>query len=85
MTHKQQHELLTRALTRHRHSVLCWLWSLAEAHGGYSVFAGVGERTREGNDLYKVSGHAQHGTAQLSTATIPPQAFTACPCSELSR
>lgn len=24
-----------------------------EAHGGYSVFAGVGERTREGNDLYK--------------------------------
>ena len=27
----------------------------AEAHGGYSVFAGVGERTREGNDLYKVN------------------------------
>lgn len=25
----------------------------AKAHGGYSVFAGVGERTREGNDLYK--------------------------------
>lgn len=25
----------------------------ARAHGGYSVFAGVGERTREGNDLYK--------------------------------
>jgi len=24
-----------------------------KAHGGYSVFAGVGERTREGNDLYK--------------------------------
>ena len=24
----------------------------AKAHGGYSVFAGVGERTREGNDLY---------------------------------
>ncbi len=23
-----------------------------KAHGGYSVFAGVGERTREGNDLY---------------------------------
>ena len=22
------------------------------AHGGYSVFSGVGERTREGNDLY---------------------------------
>eukprot|EP01092_Planopodium_desertum_P003849 TRINITY_DN17429_c0_g1_i1.p1 TRINITY_DN17429_c0_g1~~TRINITY_DN17429_c0_g1_i1.p1 ORF type:complete len:661 (+),score=201.74 TRINITY_DN17429_c0_g1_i1:36-2018(+) len=33
--------------------------NIAKAHGGYSVFAGVGERTREGNDLYqemKVSG-----------------------------
>ena len=26
--------------------------NVAKAHGGYSVFAGVGERTREGNDLY---------------------------------
>ena len=26
--------------------------NVAQAHGGYSVFAGVGERTREGNDLY---------------------------------
>lgn len=26
--------------------------NIASAHGGYSVFAGVGERTREGNDLY---------------------------------
>ena len=26
--------------------------NLAKAHGGFSVFAGVGERTREGNDLY---------------------------------
>jgi F-type H+-transporting ATPase subunit beta len=26
--------------------------NVARAHGGYSVFAGVGERTREGNDLY---------------------------------
>ena len=26
--------------------------NIAKAHGGYSVFAGVGERTREGNDLY---------------------------------
>jgi F-type H+-transporting ATPase subunit beta len=25
---------------------------VAKAHGGYSVFAGVGEWTREGNDLY---------------------------------
>ena len=27
--------------------------NLAKEHGGYSIFAGVGERTREGNDLYE--------------------------------
>ena len=27
--------------------------NIAKSHGGYSVFAGVGERTREGNDLYR--------------------------------
>jgi F0F1-type ATP synthase beta subunit len=27
--------------------------NIAKKHGGYSVFAGVGERTREGNDLYE--------------------------------
>ena len=27
--------------------------NIAKNHGGFSVFAGVGERTREGNDLYK--------------------------------
>jgi F-type H+-transporting ATPase subunit beta len=27
--------------------------NIAKEHGGYSVFAGVGERSREGNDLYK--------------------------------
>ncbi|KAI9301303.1 P-loop containing nucleoside triphosphate hydrolase protein, partial [Cunninghamella echinulata] len=26
--------------------------NIAKAHGGYSIFCGVGERTREGNDLY---------------------------------
>ena len=26
--------------------------NIAKAHGGVSVFGGVGERTREGNDLY---------------------------------
>lgn len=26
--------------------------NVAKSHGGFSVFAGVGERTREGNDLY---------------------------------
>jgi F-type H+-transporting ATPase subunit beta len=27
--------------------------NIAQEHGGYSMFAGVGERTREGNDLYR--------------------------------
>ena len=29
-----------------------WIRNVATEHGGYSVFTGVGERTREGNDLY---------------------------------
>merc|ERR1712147_170126 len=32
--------------------IMEWINNVAKAHGGYSVFAGVGERTREGNDLY---------------------------------
>ena len=40
--------------------------NVAKQHGGYSVFAGVGERTREGNDLWlemkesKLSDGARH-------------------------
>src|SRR5438128_5373120 len=34
---------------------------IAQQHGGYSVFAGVGERTREGNDLWLEMQHAQIG------------------------
>ena len=30
------------------------IYNIATAHNGYSVFTGVGERTREGNDLYRV-------------------------------
>ena len=33
--------------------------NIAKAHGGVSVFAGVGERTREGNDLYHEMGRCQ--------------------------
>ncbi len=33
-------------------SIMELINNIAKAHGGYSVFAGVGERTREGNDLY---------------------------------
>lgn len=33
-------------------SIMELINNVAKAHGGYSVFAGVGERRREGNDLY---------------------------------
>jgi F-type H+-transporting ATPase subunit beta len=40
--------------------------NIAKAHGGYSVFAGVGERTREGNDLYHEM--IESGVIQLSAS-----------------
>jgi F-type H+-transporting ATPase subunit beta len=39
---------------------------IATQHGGYSVFAGVGERTREGNDLWLEMQHAKIGTTGKS-------------------
>src|SRR5579875_1845696 len=45
--------------------------NIAKAHGGFSVFAGVGERTREGNDLYKEmieSGVIKLGDKQVSSS-----------------
>ncbi|MEW5729092.1 MAG: F0F1 ATP synthase subunit beta [Pseudomonadota bacterium] len=39
--------------------------NVAKAHGGYSVFAGVGERTREGNDLYHEM--VESGVIKLNT------------------
>ncbi|MBN9046134.1 MAG: F0F1 ATP synthase subunit beta [Rhizobiales bacterium] len=52
--------------------------NVAKAHGGYSVFAGVGERTREGNDLYhemieskvNVDPHEHNGSAAGSKAAL---------------
>src|SRR5688572_28409941 len=47
--------------------------NVAKAHGGYSVFAGVGERTREGNDLYHEmieSGVNKKGGGQGSKAAL---------------
>ena len=47
--------------------------NIARGHGGYSVFAGVGERTREGNDLYHEmieSGVITQGNAKESKATL---------------
>ncbi len=40
--------------------------NIAKQHGGYSVFAGVGERTREGNDLY----HEMKDSGVLSKTTM---------------
>ena len=39
---------------------------IASAHGGYSVFAGVGERTREGNDLWLEMQETKIGTSDRS-------------------
>ena len=50
--------------------------NVAKAHGGYSVFAGVGERTREGNDLYhemiesKVNKDPKEGSVQGSKCAL---------------
>ena len=43
--------------------------NIAKAHGGYSVFAGVGERTREGNDLYHEM--VESGVCLLYTSPSP--------------
>ncbi|MEL6363400.1 MAG: F0F1 ATP synthase subunit beta [Pseudomonadota bacterium] len=52
--------------------------NIAKVHGGYSVFAGVGERTREGNDLYwemiesnvNKDPKANNGTAEGSKCSL---------------
>ena len=47
--------------------------NIAKGHGGYSVFAGVGERTREGNDLYHEmieSGVITQGDSKKSKAVL---------------
>merc|ERR1712188_200328 len=57
--------------------------NVAKAHGGFSVFAGVGERTREGNDLYnemiesgviKVGGPGSKATLVYGQMNEPPGA-----------
>jgi len=57
--------------------------NIAKAHGGYSVFAGVGERTREGNDLYhemmesgviKVDGEGSKAALVYGQMNEPPGA-----------
>ncbi|MBU1203414.1 F0F1 ATP synthase subunit beta [Patescibacteria group bacterium] len=49
--------------------------NIAQEHGGFSVFAGVGERTREGNDLYhemKDSGVLKNTTLVFGQMNEPP-------------
>ncbi|MFH1183335.1 MAG: F0F1 ATP synthase subunit beta [Candidatus Moraniibacteriota bacterium] len=49
--------------------------NIASEHGGFSVFAGVGERTREGNDLYfemKESGVLKQTTLVFGQMNEPP-------------
>ena len=51
--------------------------NIASEHGGFSVFAGVGERTREGNDLYfemKNSGVLKQTTLVFGQMNEPPGA-----------
>ncbi len=51
--------------------------NIAQEHGGYSVFAGVGERTREGNDLYhemKDSGVLKQTSLVFGQMNEPPGA-----------
>ena len=51
--------------------------NIATEHGGYSVFTGVGERTREGNDLYhemKASGVIDKTTMVFGQMNEPPGA-----------
>ena len=44
--------------------------NIAKGHGGVSVFAGVGERTREGNDLY----HEMIDAGVIKLGETPPKA-----------
>ena len=67
--------------------------NVAKEHGGYSVFAGVGERTREGNDLWlemKESGVINKAALIYGQMTEPPGArarvgLTALTCAEYFR
>jgi len=67
--------------------------NIAKAHGGYSVFGGVGERTREGNDLWhemKDSGVLEKACLVYGQMNEPPGArfrvgLTALTCAEYFR
>ncbi len=61
--------------------------NIAQEHGGYSFFAGVGERSREGNDLYremKESGVLEKTTLVFGQMNEPPGARARVALSALS-
>jgi F-type H+-transporting ATPase subunit beta len=61
--------------------------NIAKEHGGYSVFAGVGERTREGNDLWhemKDSGVIEKTALVYGQMNEPPGARARVALSALS-
>ncbi len=45
--------------------------NVAKKHGGFSVFAGVGERTREGNDLYNEMAESKLSDRSTVLSTRP--------------
>src|SRR4029077_2675051 len=60
--------------------------TVAKQHGGYSVFAGVGERTREGNDLWlemSESGVIKPGVPEASKAALIYGQITEPPAAHL--
>src|ERR1019366_4286104 len=48
---------------------------IASSHGGFSVFAGVGERTREGNDLWLEMQETKIGTTDKAVITQTAMVF----------
>src|SRR5207247_8477131 len=53
--------------------------NIAKGHGGVSMFAGVGERTREGNDLYKEMSEAETPPWPLAMLMISSMMTTVLP------
>ncbi len=59
------------------------IYNIATEHNGYSVFTGVGERTREGNDLYgemTESGVINKTALVYGQMNEPPEPVCAWPC-----
>ena len=62
--------------------IMEFIRNLATEHGGLSLFAGVGERTREGNDLYyEMQDSSIISNTLTSISGVPLDAFCICyPC-----